>query len=350
MRVESLHLRPYRLPLKQMWRAASATLEIRLGMLVGVGCEGVSGWGDCAPLPSSGKKGHARAFAALRRGAARLRGLSAEEAFVALEDVASSEARWALDTALFDLAMRLRGLPLRQALRSGAPDAVKVNAALGPLDALCADRAAIALEQGFAVAKIKVGLQNPEAEAGRLAEVSRRVDGRLRLRLDANRAWLDDEASRFFDAIADLPIDGVEEPLAEPSLERLAVLQKRVPFALAIDESLFNLGPDRIFAAQAVRRLVLKPARIGGFGATLRLAERAGRAGMEVVATSVVEFAVGVAATAQLAAALGGETVHGLATGSWLREDVARPLEIAGGRILLPGGAGLGLAPARQFA
>jgi o-succinylbenzoate synthase len=350
LRVESLHLRPYRLPLKRMWRAASATLEMRLGMLVAVGCQGVAGWGDCAPLPSSGEKGHERVFAALRRGAARLRGLSAEEAFAALPEVASSEARWALETALLDLAMRLRGLPLRRALRGGAPDAVKVNAALGPLDATCADRAAEALRQGFAVAKIKVGLQGGEAEAKRLAELSARVDGRLRLRLDANRAWRNDEASHFFDSIAKLPIDGVEEPLAEPSLERLAALQKSVPFAVAIDESLFDLGPDRIFETRAVRRLVMKPARIGGFSAVLRLAERAERAGMEAVATSVVESAIGVAATAQLAAALGGEAVHGLATGSWLREDVAKPLEIVGGEILLPPGSGLGLVPERPFA
>ncbi len=319
-------------------------------MLVAVGCEGVTGWGDCAPLPSSGEKGHARAFTALRRAAARLGGLSAEDAFAALPEVASSEARWALETALLDLVTRLRGLPLRRALRDGAPEAVKVNAALGPLDASCADRAAEAQAQGYAVAKIKVGLEGVEAEAERLAELSARVDGRLRLRLDANRAWRDDEAHRFFDAIAKLPIDGVEEPLAEPSLERLAALQKQAPFALAIDESLFDLRPDRIFETRAVRRLVMKPARIGGFSAVLRLAERAARAGMEAVMTSVVESAIGVAATAQLAAALGGDSVHGLATGPWLREDVAKPLEIVGGEILLPAGPGLGLVPERPFA
>ncbi|MGO8737415.1 enolase C-terminal domain-like protein [Rhodoblastus sp.] len=94
----------------------------------------------------------------------------------------------------------------------------------------------------------------------------------------------------------------------------------------------------------------MKPARIGGFSAVLRLAERAARAGIEAVATSVVESAIGVAATAQLAAALGGEAVHGLATGSWLREDVAKPLAIVGGEILLPDGPGLGLVPERPFA
>ena len=68
----------------------------------------------------------------------------------------------------------------------------------------------------------------------------------------------------FFAGVAHLPIDGVEEPLANPSLEKLRVLQETVPFALAVDESLFELVAEKLFAMQAVRRLVLKPARIGG--------------------------------------------------------------------------------------
>jgi L-alanine-DL-glutamate epimerase-like enolase superfamily enzyme len=117
-----------------------------------------------------------------------------------------------------------------------------------------------------------------------------------------------------------------------------------------VDESLFGIGAEKLFAMQSVRRLVLKPARIGGFGATLRLAERAAAAHMEVVVTSVVDSAIGVAAAAQLAAALGGTQAHGLATGDWLAADVAEPLPIKNGMLKLPDGAGLGIIPKDQFA
>ena len=170
------------------------------------------------------------------------------------------------------------------------------------------------------------------------------------LHVFALQTSLHDRAIRFLDAVADLPIDGVEEPLAEPSVERLRWLQKRTPFALAIDESLFELGPERVFDLRAARRLVLKPARIGGFGASLRLAERAAAAGMEVVITSVVESAIGVAAAAQLAAALGAGIAHGLATGPWLAEDVAPPLVLSEGFLRLPECPGLGVAPFGHFA
>lgn len=350
MLIENVRLRSYELPLKRNWRAASTTLASRRGMLIGIAAGQKTGWGDCAPLPSSGEAGHARAFAALAEAAGGLRGLTLEAAFARLGAIDCDEARWAVETALLDLFGRGSGMPLRRAFRPDARDVLAVNAALGPLDQNCAERAAAALAQGFVFAKIKVGVFGIDEELRLLCEASSRVEGRLRLRLDANRAWSDADAHRFFEGVAHLPIDGVEEPLANPSEENLRLLQSTVPFALAVDESLFEIGVEKLFAMQSVRRLVLKPARIGGFGATLRLAERAVAANMEVVVTSVVDSAIGVAAAAQLAASLGGTQAHGLATGDWLAADVAAQLPIENGMLKLPEGAGLGVVPKDQFA
>ncbi len=350
MRAASVRLRRYALPLKQPWRAASATLVLRRGMLIGVADgEGRIGWGDCAPLPSSGESGHARAFAALERAAFFLRDIDPDAALARLDEVQSAEARWAVETALLDLTCRARKIALRRWRRGAAADDIAVNAALGPLDEDCLGRAEAAQEQAFVFGKIKVGLGAAAEEARLLRRLAERA-GSLRLRLDANRAWSEREAREFFIAVADLPIDGVEEPLAHPTLAGLRRLQQEVPFAIAVDESLFELGADRIFSEGAARRLVLKPARIGGFAATARLAERAAAVGMEVVITSVVDSAIGVGAAAQLAAAVGGAQAHGLATGAWLAEDVAPAPLLRAGRMSLPDGYGLGIAPCGDFA
>lgn len=346
--IERIVLRPYALPLKQFWRAARVTLHERRGVLIGVFVGGLTGWGDCAPLPSSGEDGHARAFAALERGAAALRGAALDEAFAGLAGIDNAQARWAVETALLDLSSRRSGLPLHRALGGTPARNVPVNAAAGALDAGCAARVAQARAQGFEVVKIKVGVEDRGDEARRLRELA--AGGGVRFRLDANRAWSDEDARGFLDAVADLPIDGVEEPLARPTLENLRHLQDRYAFALAVDESLFELDPEKLFAARATRRLVLKPARIGGFGATLRLAEQAAAAGMEVVITSVVDSAVGVAAAAQLAAVIDPARAHGLATSSWLARDVATPLALRDGALVLPDSPGLGLAPTGEFA
>ncbi|MDP2810223.1 MAG: enolase C-terminal domain-like protein [Rhodocyclaceae bacterium] len=339
-----LRLHPYRLPLRRPWVAASATLAERRGWLIElVADDGLVGWGDCAPLPSAGEAGEARCLAALKEIGDRPRFHEPQNR--GLSPISPiSEVRWAFETARFDIEARRRGVPLARFL--GADDlSVPVNAALGPLDESCAVRAGDALARGFAIGKVKVGLAGIDAELARLRNIVDATGGRLRLRLDANRAWPAIDARRFLAALDGLPIDAIEEPLAAPTVAALAALQAESPCAIAVDESLPSLGADALIAAKAVRRLVLKPARIGGVLQTLTLAKRAQEAGMEVVITSVVDSVIGVAAAAHLAAAIAPKAAHGLATGDWLAEDVAPPLPIRDGHLHLPDAPGLGVAP-----
>ncbi|MBB4301348.1 o-succinylbenzoate synthase [Rhodobium orientis] len=345
MRIAGIAVHPYALPLVRPWAAARTTLYERRGRLIAVtGEDGTTGWGDCAPLPSSGEAGHAKAFAALAEAA---RSLTARDTAELLADGSElspvPEVRWAVETALFDLEARRKGVPLARHLRADAGASVAVNAALGPLDDGCADRAEAAADAGFAVAKIKVGIGSVDDELAGLEKVIEAADGRLSFRLDANRAWAEADATRFLTAIADWPIDGVEEPLAAPTSDALADLQADLPFPLAADESLPMLGADALLEAGAVRRFVVKPARLGGISATLSLAEKARAAGVELVLTSVVDSAVGVTAAAHLAASLPEHAVHGLATLGWLARDVAQGPAIKNGRLILPSRSGLGL-------
>lgn len=312
-----IRLHPYRLPLHRPWVAASATVSERSGWLVeATHDDGTTGWGDCASLPSVGEPREA-------------------------------QMRWAIETALADIEARRRGVPLATLLGARTL-AVPVNAALGPLDDGCAGRAAAAAAQGYRIAKVKVGIGSVDEELARLRELNDISGNALLLRLDANRAWSEDDAMRFLAAIADLPeirVDGVEEPLAAPTCASLAALQAALPFPIAVDESLPALGLPALLAVRAVRRLVVKPARIGGVLATLTLARLAQRAGIEVVLTSVIDSAIGVTAAAHLAAAIAPDTAHGLATSTWLAQDVASAPAIEHGRLLLPAAGGLGLRP-----
>jgi len=107
---------------------------------------------------------------------------------------------------------------------------------------------------------------------------------------------------------------------------------------LALDESLTEVDLDKLWQRPPVKRLTIKPMVQGGLLPGLKLAQKAYKAGMDVIVTTTIDSAVGVWAATHLAAALGkkGEGLaHGLATSEWLVKDVARPPVIQQGIITL---------------
>ena len=289
-------------------------------------------------------------------------------------------AGFALESALIDLAARLAGVPLRRWLTPRAGDAVPVNATLGTLRDQTPARIVTACQAGYQVLKLKVGLEAPETELAHLRELATHLPPGASLRLDANGAWDHDQAARLIARLNDLPIESLEEPLKLPDWQALANLQALARFPLALDESLHQdpgnipggvgLPIDRLQAAGAhavlssnsgiaglsvdrllatgtppVRRLVLKPAAVGGLRRTLLLARKAADLGLEVVLTSLIESAAGLWPSLQLAAAIASPLAQGLATASWLASDLGRVLDPRGGYILLGQDPGSGFVP-----
>lgn len=367
MKIRAARVHRYRLPLRSEWATAAGGFSRREGWLLQLESDdGRYGHGDCAPLIGTGSESPALAIAALRRHGGQLAGMAIDEAIAALPAAVGNRApaaRCAVECALLDLLAQAADLPLADYLR-GAPGKrqIAVNAALGALlqtnvDAsLCRyGKYAIlrACAEGFAVLKLKVGMAPVDDEIARLQAVAALLPAGHWLRLDANRAWRERDAGRFLDACNGLPVDMVEEPLANPQPNSLADprfaalrrLQANCRFALALDESLAGGDPQAILAAPPVRRLVLKPPRCGGLLPALALARQAASAGMHCVVTSSVDSACGVLAAAHLAAALDNDLAHGLATSSWLAADTGTAAPVSGGRLTLPGQAGLGFTP-----
>lgn len=303
---------PYALPLKRPWQTSRGQLETRQGRLLRLqSADGLTGWGDCAPLPEFG----------------------VDEA---------SAAAFAEECAQLDLVAQQAGLPLNAWL-SGEPPVsnLTVNRNFGPILKCALEALADAAEAGFSVLKLKVGIAPVNDEIAALRQLAGATPAGLRLRLDANRAWHFADAQSFIAACAGLPIEGLEEPLAEPTPVLLQKLQSTAAFPLAIDESV-HLLDAQFFRHPPVGRIVIKPARHGGLLASVELALRARASGIEVVITSSLESACGLLACAHLAAAVAPKAVHGLATAEWFTDDTGATPTIAGGRLQLPSGPGLG--------
>jgi len=303
---------PYALPLMRPWQTSQGEFNERQGRLLRLqSADGLTGWGDCAPLPEFGIS----------------------------EDAATAFAE---ECAHLDLIAQQAGLPLNAWL-SGEPPVgnLTVNRNFGPILKCSVEALADAAEAGFSVLKFKVGVASIDDEIAALHQLGKSLPIGLQLRLDANRAWNFADAQHFIAACASLPVEGLEEPLAEPTPDLLQKLQSTAAFPLAIDESVHLIDAD-FFRHPPVRRIVIKPARHGGLLASVELALRARAAGIEVVVTSSLESACGLLACAHLAAAAAPDAVHGLATADWFADDTGSTPTIVGGRLQLPTSLGLG--------
>ncbi len=380
LRIINCQLIGYRLPLRMTWASARGEWRQRRGWLLQLQIDNDVGIGDCAPLPVAGTESIEAAQLALLTIQARAVGHDAATLLDVLEPelTATPATRWALECALLDVLSRQRGLTLRHFLVPTAPDVVPVNAMLGALAAVTPLAIHSAVAAGFTVLKLKVGLNAPLTELAQLRALARLLPTGVSLRLDANGAWDIATAQRMLDGLADLPIEALEEPLRQPDVAQFAALQQRVHFPLARDESLhtdlkspqppffkgglfflpplekggrggFEIGQLGGFNGRLgfefPRRIVLKPAAIGGMRRTLALAQQAQAAGCEVVMTSVIDSAVGLWATAQLAAASASPIPHGLATAAWLATDVGIAPQPLRGQLQLPMTPGSGFSP-----
>lgn len=352
MRIAASRLIPYRLPLRHPWRSAHGVVTHRAGWLVRLETDvGLVGFGDCAPLPDAGTETPESAREALQAYLSALQYCDPQSVLDEMVGVGfqTPAARCALEIALLDLVAQQAGVALAHGLNANAPLRFRANAAMGMLDDGVAGRAREALGAGFEVLKLKVGLFAPDSELAALRCLAAGLPQGAVLRLDANGAWDPEQARRFIEGLATLPVESLEEPLRNPDVAGLASLQALAPFPLALDESLGRLRQDALLGSLAVRRLVLKPMALGGVRPAYALALRAMAVGMECVVTSTVDSAVGVAAACHLAAALDNGLAHGVATSSWLGRDVGKPPRLENGWVWLDNAmSGLGFRPAKS--
>jgi len=212
-----------------------------------------------------------------------------------------------------------------------------------------ADAAAQAVELGFDTLKLRAGFERTTDQlVERLRALRAAVGPEPRLRVDAGGAWDLETAAERIAAIEPSRIEYVEQPLAAWDIAGHAALRERVEVPIALDESIDSEGAARAALAEGAGDvLVVKPARVGGLAATMRIVEAASAAGALVVLGTYFETGVGMAAVLRIAAAMGAgrtlegplapEPAHGLATAGLLVHDLlAVPLPIVKGRMAVP--------------
>ena len=122
-------------------------------------------------------------------------------------------------------------------------------------------------------------------------------------------------------------------------------MQKNFVLKIAIDESLQDVDNiEKIKSAQIAKILIIKPSAIGGIKFASQLIDRAKSLELEVVVTSLLDGAIGVAAAAHLTSAYNLlDPAPGLGTSALLADDLAKSIPVNNGNMILEESPGLGI-------
>jgi O-succinylbenzoate synthase len=255
----------------------------------------------------------------------------------------------ALEMAVADAHLRAEHRSLAEVL-GVAGRSVDLGAVVGQTDTVeeLVETASVLAAQGYGRLKIKVG---PGWDVVPVEAVTRTVP-QLRLQVDANGSY--EEADR--DHLAELDRFGllcIEQPFDPSDLEAHARLAGRIATPVCLDESLDSPAiVQRALAMGACSVVCVKPARLGGLGAALRVVESCAAAGVPLWMGGMFESGYARGVNTTLAALPGFSWPGDLSPSrSYLDDDLVaapRPAPTGPGggvRAQVSAGAGMGPPP-----
>ena len=193
------------------------------------------------------------------------------------------------------------------------------------------------LEAGFRCVKLKIGAIDFDAELDLLRMVRGRFSrNEIELRVDANGAFLPDEAPRKLDALARYDLHSIEQPIKAGQWEAMAQLCATTPIPIALDEELVacrKVTPE--LTAQMLdtikpQYIILKPSLTGALSGTNQWIKAATERGIGWWITSALESNIGLSAIARYTASLSTRIPQGLGTGALYTNNIPSPLQQIG--------------------
>jgi O-succinylbenzoate synthase len=306
MKVERITLRQICMPLIDFFETSFGRTTERHIILVEAQGEGVSGWGEvtAGENPFYNEEWTASAWMILRDYAApRVVGRELESAADVYPLTAHirghNMARGGLETAVWDLAARLDGVPLWKKIGGGARREIPCGVSIGIQDTVerLLEKIKRELAAGYQRIKIKI-------KPGWDVDVVRRVRERfprIKLMADANSAYTLADADRLRQ-LDDYYLMMIEQPLSHDDIIDHAELQRKLQTPICLDECIRTAH----HAEQAIRLgacgiINIKLGRVAGFIEAKRVHDVAQAAGIPVWCGGMLEAGVGRAHNVALA-------------------------------------------------
>ena len=194
------------------------------------------------------------------------------------------------------------------------------------------------LDAGFSCIKMKVGAIGFEKEISLLTSIRKRyLKDRIELRVDANGAFLPEDAFEKLNRLAELDLHSIEQPIKPKQWLRMAKLCANSSLPIALDEELIGVfdvtEKQKLLLTIQPQYIILKPSLIGGFKGTQEWIDLAREHNIGWWVTSALESNVGLNAIAQWTYTLNNKLYQGLGTGSLFTNNFESPLQVADGQL-----------------
>ena len=208
------------------------------------------------------------------------------------------------------------------------------------------------LEDGYRCVKLKIGAIGFDEELDLIRRLRSRY-GRdvVELRVDANGAFLPQEAPRRLEQLARYDLHSIEQPIKAGQWKEMAALCRQTPLPIALDEELIGVNDSErkrcLLDEIRPQYLVLKPSLHGGLHGAEEWMRLAAERNVPYWVTSALESNIGLNAIAQWTSAVADAiweearakgtadkalpAVHGLGTGLLFEQNYrGTRLEICG--------------------
>jgi muconate cycloisomerase len=207
-------------------------------------------------------------------------------------------AKAAIEMACWDIAGKAANKPVYEML-GGACRLLTIRNrfSLGAYSPeVIQERARALVAKGFDTLKVKVGT-DPSADVSRVKAVRDVIGPEIKLTIDANGGWNEDQALDCLTKLADCNLTLVEQPLPRGNYTGLRKLRRETGQKILADESCFDdVEARELIEQECCDAISLYPGKQGGIRKARRIAQFAAEHNIPCTIGSNLEWDVGAAA------------------------------------------------------
>jgi L-alanine-DL-glutamate epimerase-like enolase superfamily enzyme len=315
--------------------------------------EGVTGVGECPPLPPLSPESQPVVTDVLLKWLIpNIIGMDAFELEAIWEKMdffapTYPMAKATLDIALWDIKGKSLDMPVYRLLGGGAPSDIPNVGLIGIGEPnKMADEAEKFVSSGYTGLRLKIG---PGHDTSCVKAVRGAVGGDITIRVDCNQGYTTSDAIKVIRAIEPYDVELIEQPTVWWDFSSLARVAEAVDTPIMPHESLYLLSDVKnLLDAGALGVLGLKTYRPwGGITGARRILEMARVMNIPCLLHDDVELSVSLSAATQIITAYRRVLTYKCELSGypeWLGDDVViKPVESHRGSVPVPEGPGLGV-------